>query len=132
MAREINMLKSHVGRDRVHPFLSASARMLPSKQVQYIIGAVFAAGVQQAAEAVQGAAPAGTLTDRMIVAYTDQQLVPLEEGLTAADERHELWPASGATGGFSRNRDLQPHSNLPALDGGGLAWRKTDGLHRCT
>ena len=91
VAKEIVIIKGHVGRDHVHLLVSAPPRMSVSKMMQYIKGKS-SYQLQREYPSLKKrywgrhlwargyfCATAGTVTEEMIKAYIEQQDVPPED-----------------------------------------------------
>jgi putative transposase len=98
VAKEIVIIKGHIGPDHVHLFVSAPPRMSVSQIMQYIKGKS-SYRLQQEYPTLKKrywgqhiwargyfCASAGTVTDEMIKAYIEQQDVPPEDNFRVADE----------------------------------------------
>ncbi len=98
VAKEIVIIKGHVGQDHVHLFVSGPPRMSVSQMMQYIKGK---SSYQMQREYpslkkrywgrhlwARGyfCATAGTVTEEMIKAYIEQQDVPPEDDFRVAGE----------------------------------------------
>lgn len=98
VAREIVIIKGHIGPDHVHLFVSAPPRLSVSQIMQYIKGKS-SYQLQQEYPTLKKrywgqhiwargyfCASSGTVTDEMIKAYIEQQDVPPEDNFRVADE----------------------------------------------
>ena len=98
VAKEIVIIKGHVGRDHVHLLVSAPPRMSVSKMMQYIKGKS-SYQLQREYPSLKKrywgqhlwargyfCATSGTVTEEMIKAYIEQQDVPPEDNFRVADE----------------------------------------------
>jgi REP-associated tyrosine transposase len=98
-ARELKILKGHVGVDHVHLLVSMPPSLSVSQMMQYLKGKSSRVMLQEFAELrrrywgqhlwARGyfCASSGTVTDEMIKAYIDQQDVPPDDGFRVADEK---------------------------------------------
>jgi putative transposase len=98
-AREIKILKGHVGVDHVHVMVSMPPSLSVSQMMQYIKGKSSRVMLQEFAELrrrywgqhlwARGyfCASSGTVTDEMIKAYIDSQDVPPDDGFRVAGEK---------------------------------------------
>jgi putative transposase len=97
VSHEIRIIKGHVGRDHVHLFVSAPPRLAVSKIMQYIKGKS-SHRVQQEYPSLRKrywgrhiwargyfCATAGSVTDKMIAAYIEQQEPPPDDDFEVAD-----------------------------------------------
>lgn len=98
VAKEIVIIKGHIGPDHVHLFVSAPPRMSVSQIMQYLKGKS-SYRLQQEYPTLKKrywgqhiwargyfCASSGTITDEMIKAYIEQQDVPPEDNFRVADE----------------------------------------------
>ena len=98
VAKEIVIIKGHIGPDQVHLFVSAPPRMSVSQIMQYLKGKS-SYRLQQEYPTLKKrywgqhiwargyfCASSGTVTDEMIKAYIEQQDVPPEDNFRVADE----------------------------------------------
>ena len=98
VAKEIVIIKGHVGRDHVHLMVSAPPRMSVSKMMQYIKGKS-SYQLQREYPSLKKrywgqhlwgrgyfCATSGTVTEEMIKAYIEQQDIPPEDDFRVADE----------------------------------------------
>jgi putative transposase len=98
-AREIKILKGHVGRDHVHLMVSMPPVLSVSQMMQYIKGKSSRMLLQEYTELKKRywgqhlwargyfCASSGTVTDDMIKAYIASQDVPPDDGFRVADEK---------------------------------------------
>ena len=98
-AREIKILKGHVGADHVHLMTSMPPSLSVSQMMQYIKGKSNRVLLQEFAELrrrywgqhlwARGyfCASSGTVTDEMIKAYIASQDIPPDDGFRVADEK---------------------------------------------
>lgn len=98
-AREIKILKGHVGRDHVHLMVSMPPSLSVSLMMQYIKGKSSRMLLQEYSELKKRywgqhlwargyfCASSGTVTDEMIKAYIASQDVPPDDGFGVADEK---------------------------------------------
>ena len=98
-ARELKILKGHVGVDHVHLLVSMPPSLSVSQMMQYIKGKSSRVMLQEFAELrrrywgqhlwARGyfCASSGTVTDEMIKAYIEDQDVPPDDGFRVADEK---------------------------------------------
>lgn len=121
MSHEIRIIKGHVGRDHVHLFVSAPPRLSVSKIMQYVKGK-WSHQLQQEYPSLRKrywgrhlwargyfCATAGTVTDKMIAAYIEQQETPPDDDFEVADGAQSLEPA------IAEGQRLQPKSRLPVV-----------------
>jgi putative transposase len=99
MARDIKILKGHVGRDHVHLMVSIPPVLSVSDLMQYIKGKSSRMLQQEFSELrkrywgqhlwARGyfCASSGTVTDEMVKAYIADQDVPPDDGFRVADEK---------------------------------------------
>ena len=98
MAREITILRGHVGKDHVHLFVAAPPSLSAAKIMQYVKGKS-SRSLQQEHPALRKrywgqhiwargyfCASSGAVTDEMIKTYIEQQDMPPEDGFRVADE----------------------------------------------
>ena len=98
VAKEIVIIKGHIGADHVHLFVSAPPRLSVSQIMQYVKGKS-SYRLQQEYPTLKKrywgqhiwargyfCASSGTVTDEMIKAYIEQQDVPPEDNFRVADE----------------------------------------------
>jgi putative transposase len=98
VAKEIVIIKGHIGPDHVHLFVSAPPRLSVSQIMQYVKGKS-SYRLQQEYPTLKKrywgqhiwargyfCASSGTVTDEMIKAYIEQQDVPPEDNFRVADE----------------------------------------------
>jgi putative transposase len=98
-ARELKILKGHVGADHVHLMVSMPPSISVSQMMQYVKGKSSRVMLQEFAELrrrywgqhlwARGyfCASSGTVTDEMVKAYIAQQDVPPDDGFRVADEK---------------------------------------------
>jgi len=99
MAKDITIIKGPVSQDPVHLLVSVPPRLSVSMAVQYVKGKS-SRMLQQACSELKRrywgrhlwargyfCASSGTVTDKMIKAYIEQQQVPPDDGLTVSDEK---------------------------------------------
>ena len=98
-AREIKILKGHVGRDHVHLMVSIPPSLSVSQVMQYVKGKSSRMLLQEFTELrkrywgqhlwARGyfCASSGTVTDEMVKAYIASQDVPPDDGFRVADEK---------------------------------------------
>jgi len=98
VAKEIVIIKGHIGPDHVHLFVSAPPRLSVSQIMQYVKGKS-SYRLQQEYPTLKKrywgqhiwargyfCASSGTVTDEMIKAYIEQQDVPPEDNFRVVDE----------------------------------------------
>jgi putative transposase len=98
VAKEIVIIKGHIGPDHVHLFVSAPPRLSVSQIMQYVKGKS-SYRLQQEYPTLKKrywgqhiwargyfCASSGTVTDEMIKAYIEQQDVPPDDNFRVADE----------------------------------------------
>ena len=98
MAREIVILKGHVGKDHVHLYVASTPSLSPARIMQYVKG--------RSSRVLQNEYPSlkkrywgqhiwargyfcassGAVTDDVIKAYIEQQDVPPDDGFKVADD----------------------------------------------
>ena len=98
-AREIKILKGHVGRDHVHLMVSIPPSISVSQVMQYVKGKSSRMMLQEFSELKKRywgqhlwargyfCASSGTVTDEMVKAYIASQDVPPDDGFRVADEK---------------------------------------------
>ena len=98
-AREIKILKGHVGRDHVHLMVSIPPSISVSQVMQYVKGKssrMMLAEFSELKKRYWGqhlwargyfCASSGTVTDEMVKAYIASQDVPPDDGFRVADEK---------------------------------------------
>ena len=98
-AREIKILKGHVGRDHVHLMVSIPPSISVSQVMQYVKGKSSRLMLQEFSELKKRywgqhlwargyfCASSGTVTDEMVKAYIASQDVPPDDGFRVADEK---------------------------------------------
>src|SRR5689334_16814476 len=99
MAREIKIMKGHVGRDHVHLFVSIPPSLSVSQVMQYVKGKSSRVLQQEFTELrkrywgqhlwARGyfCASSGAVTEEMVKAYIASQDVPPDDGFAVADEK---------------------------------------------
>ena len=99
VAREIKILKGHVGRDHVHLMVSIPPSLSVSQLMQYVKGKSSRLLLQEFSELKRRywgqhlwargyfCASSGTVTDEMVKAYIASQDVPPDDGFRVADEK---------------------------------------------
>ena len=98
MAKEITIIKGHVGRDHVHLFVSGPPRMSVSRMAQYIKGKSSRI-LQQEFQCLRKrywgkhlwargyfCASSGAVTEEMIKAYIEHQDRPSQDDFTVTDD----------------------------------------------